>query len=386
MADGAKVDDAMLVVFIKKEYEENETRVSSTPETVKLMLQHGLEVHVEPGAGKNSSFSDDDYKNAGAVISKGYSHSDIILSVNPPSHGTIESVKEGAVWISFLDIFSSLETIRLMADKKITSFSMGLIPRISRAQKMDALTSQSNIAGYKAVIMAANELGKVFPLLMTAAGTLHQARVVVLGAGVAGLQAIATAKRLGAQVEASDVRPAVKEQVESLGAKFIEVPFDKDAEDKGGYAKAASPEFLKRQAEEVAKRVSQADIVICTALVPGKKAPVLVTDDMVKSMHPGSVIVDMAALQGGNCSLTEPGKTVEKHGIKIIGIKNIPATVPVHSSQMYARNVFALLATIIRAGKLHLDLQDEIIAGSLVTHQGKVVNDLAAKELQKGGS
>ncbi|MBI2129343.1 NAD(P) transhydrogenase subunit alpha, partial [Candidatus Woesearchaeota archaeon] len=270
-----------------------------------------------------------------------------------------------------------LEIIKTMADKKITCFSMNLIPRISRAQKMDALTSQSNIAGYKAVIMAANELGKIFPLMMTAAGTLHPAKVVVLGAGVAGLQAIATAKRLGALVEASDVRPSVKEQVESLGAKFIEVPFDKDAEDKGGYAKAASPEFLKRQAEEVSKRVANADAVICTALVPGKKAPILVTEEMVKSMRSGSVIVDMAAVQGGNCALTEPGEIAVKHGVKIIGVKNIPATVPVHSTQMYAKNILNLLLTIINESKIHIDLTDEIVSSSLIIHQGEIVNKTA---------
>lgn len=369
-------EDPKLIVFIPKERGEGETRAAATPETVKAMIEHGLEAHVEAGAGEKSSFSDEEYKKSGAVIGndKLYSSADIILAVNPPLH---HHMKENACWMSFMDVSSSLEIIKTMADKKITCFSMNLIPRISRAQKMDALTSQSNIAGYKAVIMAANELGKIFPLMMTAAGTLHPAKVVVLGAGVAGLQAIATAKRLGALVEASDVRPSVKEQVESLGAKFIEVPFDKDAEDKGGYAKAASPEFLKRQAEEVSKRVANADAVICTALVPGKKAPILVTEEMVKSMRSGSVIVDMAAVQGGNCALTEPGEIAVKHGVKIIGVKNIPATVPVHSTQMYAKNILNLLLTIINESKIHIDLTDEIVSSSLIIHQGEIVNKTA---------
>lgn len=368
-----------LAVFIPKETTEGETRVAATPETVKAMVQQGLVVYVETGAGVSSSLADQEYMQAGAVLGKDahalYASVDVILSVNPPTESQLSQVKESVCWISFLDIASDTakNITQTLVDKKITFFSMHLIPRISRAQKMDALTSQTNIAGYKAVIMAAQELGKIFPLMMTAAGTLHPAKVVVLGAGVAGLQAIATAKRLGAVVEASDVRPSVKEQVESLGAKFIEVPFDKDAEDKGGYAKGASPEFLKRQTEEVAKRVAQADVVICTALVPGKKAPTLVTEEMVKSMRSGSVIVDMAAVQGGNCALTAPGKTVVAHGIKIMGINNIPATVPVHATQVYARNVLALLSTIIHSGMLKIDLKDEIIAGSLVAHNGKML-------------
>jgi len=380
-------EEAKLTVFIPKELEEGETRVAATPETVKTMLQHHIEVHLEAGSGENSYYPDEEYKNAGAIIShdanKLYSIADIILSINPPTHHQIPHLKQKSCWISFVDASSSFEIIPKLIEKNITCFSMNLIPRISRAQKMDALTSQANIGGYKAVIMAANEIGKIFPLMMTAAGTMHPAKVVILGAGVAGLQAIATAKRLGAIVEASDVRPSVKEQVESLGGKFIEVPFDKDAEDKGGYAKQASPEFLKRQAEEVSKRVNQADAVICTALVPGKKAPILVTEAMVKSMRPGSVIVDMAAVQGGNCELTEPGETTLKHGVTIIGVKNIPATVQVHATQMYSKNILALLLNIVREGKLHIHLDDEIIAGSLVTHEGKIINENLAKEFQK---
>ena len=369
-----------LAVFIPREVVEGETRGAGTPETIKTLIQHGLAVYVETSAGLGASISDQDYMQAGAVIGKDanalYASADIILAANPPTLSQLSSVKAGASWISLGDVHAlSPDILSTFLDKKITFFSMHGIPRISKAQSMDALTSQANISGYKAVILAAQELGKVFPLMMTAAGTLHPAKVVVLGAGVAGLQAIATAKRLGAVVEASDVRPTVKEQVESLGAKFIEVPFDKDAEAQGGYAKGASPAFLKRQAEEVGKRIAQADIVICTALVPGKKAPTLVTEAMVQSMRPGSVIVDMAAIQGGNCALTAPGKSIVVHGVKILGVNNIPATVPVHATQVYARNVLAFLLHLLRAGlhagALKIDLKDEIIAGSLVTHNGK---------------
>ena len=367
-----------LAVFIPCEVVDGETRVAGTPETIKNLVQHGLAVYIESGAGECASISDQAYIQAGAVISKDthalYASVDIILAVNPPTLSQLSSVKSGASWISLGDVHAySSDLLSTLLEKKITFFSMHGIPRISKAQSMDALTSQANIAGYKAVILAAQELGKIFPLMMTAAGTLHPAKVVVLGAGVAGLQAIATAKRLGAVVEASDVRPSVKEQVESLGAKFIEVPFDKDAEAQGGYAKGASPEFLKRQAEEVSKRVAQADVVICTALVPGKKAPTLVTEAMVQSMRSGSVIVDMAAAQGGNCALTAPGKTVVVHGVKIIGVNNIPATVPVHATQVYACNVLAFLLHLVHAGVLKVDLTDEITAGSLVTHNGKLV-------------
>ncbi len=371
---------AKLIVFIPKETLENETRVSATPDTIKALIQCGVDVVVEKGAGNSSSISDDDFKKSGAEINEKFFHdADIIISVNPLTNPQINTIKESCVCVSFLDIFSTHEIISAAAEKRITYFSMNLIPRISRAQKMDALSSQTNIAGYKAVIMAANELPKIFPLMMTAAGTLHPAKVVVLGVGVAGLQAIATAKRLGAVVEASDVRPSVKEQVLSLGAKFIEVPFDKDSESKDGYANGASEKFLKKQAEEVSKRIAAADIVICTALVPGKKAPVLISKEMVKSMKSGSVIVDMAAVQGGNCELTETDKISTHHGVKIIGVTNIAATVPVHSTQMYSKNILEFLQCIISAGKLNIDLKDEIISAAIVTHDGKIKNEKALK-------
>jgi len=284
-------------------------------------------------------------------------------------------LKDGACWISMLVPDLELETIKKCVKKKITLFSLNLIPRISRAQSMDVLSSQSNIAGYKAVIMGANELGKLFPLMMTAAGTIHPAKVVILGAGVAGLQAIATAQRLGSKVEVSDVRPEVKEQVESLGAQFIDVGFDKNASDKQGYAKQASKEYLKKQTEEVKKRIANADVVITTALVAGKKAPVLITEDMVKSMSHGSVIVDLAAVQGGNCALTEPNKIVVKNGVKIIGYTNIPGTVPIHSTQMFSSNILAFLLNITKEGKLNINNEDYITSSTLITKDGKIVSE-----------
>jgi NAD(P) transhydrogenase subunit alpha len=380
----------MLNVLVPKEVSKEETRVAATPETLKKIAELGLKVFVEAKAGDKSYFSDEAYKEAGAEIKSEieelYNSADIVLSVNAPGVNPenqkhqLDMVKENSCWISMLTPQSELDLIKKMVDKKITCFSMNLIPRISRAQKMDALTSQSNIAGYKAVIMAAEKLGKLFPLLMTASGTIHPARVLIMGAGVAGLQAIATARRLGAQVEASDIRPAVKEQVESLGAKFIGV-VEESAEDKSGYAKEASKEFLEKQAKEVSKRIAKADVVITTALILGKKAPVLVTEEMVMSMKKGSVIVDLAAEQGGNCKLTVPGEVVVKHGITIIGTLNMPATVPVHSTEMYAKNILNFLLGIIKDGKLNIDMEDEVVKGALLTHEGKVLHEPTAKLL-----
>lgn len=370
-------------IGVVKEVLGGETRCAATPKTVSELIHLGFSVIVEEHAGDGAGIIDAEFGKAGATHGdqkKTYS-ADIVIGVNSPTVHQVEHLKEGALWISLIDIFSGAAALKKARDKNVSVLGLNFIPRISRAQKMDVLTSQSNIAGYKAVVMAANLLGKIFPLMMTAAGTMQPAKVVVLGAGVAGLQAIATAKRLGAVVEASDVRPAVKEQVESLGAKFIEVPFDKEAEDKGGYAKGASPEFLKRQAAEVSKRIAQADVVICTALVPGKKAPILVTAEMVHAMHPGAVIVDMAAAQGGNCALTRPGMTTETKGVSIIGVENIPATVPAHATDMFAKNVAALLSIMVRENEFALDFSDEIIKASVIIHEGAATNDLVAKEL-----
>jgi H+-translocating NAD(P) transhydrogenase subunit alpha len=374
----------VLSVLVPKEICHGETRVAATPETVKIMVKKGFHVVVQSKAGEGAQISDEEYASAGAKIGTDiaalYESADIVLGVQPPQfhhkakRHQLDMMKKGSCWISFMNPQLELDSVAKMVENHITAFSMTLIPRISRAQRMDALTSQSNIAGYKAVIVAACELGKMFPMMMTASGTIHPAKVVILGAGVAGLQAIATAKRLGAQVEVSDVRPSVKEQVESLGAKFIEVPFDKDAEDGGGYAKGASPEYLQRQSVEIAKRLSHADVVITAALVFGKKAPILLTEEMVKSMKKGAVIVDMAAEQGGNCALTKPGETVVNHGVKIVGLRNLPATVPLEASNMYAKNVLHFLLDIVKEGKLDINMGDEVIAGSLVAHDGKRIH------------
>lgn len=368
----------MINIFIPKEILKRETRVAATPETLKKIKDLGVNILVEEGAGEGIGVNDDGFKGCCSEIvkyKKGIESADIVLSVNPPTKKQLNGISENAIWISSLVPQNEIELIKELVLKKITFFSMNLIPRISRAQKMDVLSSQSNIAGYKAVILAASELPKIFPLMMTAAGTIKPAKVVVMGAGVAGLQAIATAKRLGAQVEASDIRPAVKEQVESLGAKFIEVESDEKLEDEKGYAKVASKEFLKKQAEEVAKRVTNADVVITTALIPGRKAPILITEKMVKTMNSGSIIVDLASSQGGNCELTENGKTVEKHGVKIIGIDNIPATVAVHATEMYAKNLLNFLVEIVKNGKVILNMEDECIKESMLTHEGKIVHE-----------
>jgi NAD(P) transhydrogenase subunit alpha len=279
--------------------------------------------------------------------------------------------------IGFLQPYTNIAGIRALAERRVTAFSMELMPRITRAQAMDALSAMSSLSGYKAVLIAANRLPKFFPLLMTAAGTITPARVFVIGAGVAGLQAIGTAKRLGAVVEAYDTRPAVKEQVESLGAKFVDLALEtKGAEDKSGYAKAQSEEFYKQQQQMMAKSVAAADVVITTALVPGQRAPVLITEEMVQGMRPGSVIVDLAAEQGGNCALTAPGREVVKYGVAILGPTNLPSTVPFHASRMYAKTVTNFLTHLLKEGKIHLDLNDELTRGPLVTHQGEILHDV----------
>jgi NAD(P) transhydrogenase subunit alpha len=294
-------------------------------------------------------------------------------------------MKEGAVLIGFLSPYSNSAGIQALAARKITAFSMELMPRITRAQPMDALSAMSTVGGYKAVLLAASRLPKFFPLLMTAAGTMTPARVFVIGAGVAGLQAIGTARRLGAIVEAYDTRPVVKEQVESLGAKFAELQVQaKDAQDAGGYARAQTEEFYRQQQQFMFRYVTGADVVITTALVPGQRAPVLITEDMVKGMRPGSVIVDLAAEQGGNCALTEPGRDVVKYEVVIIGPANIPSTMPYHASQMYARTVANYLLHLVKNGKLELDLNDELTRGPLVTNQGEVMHEVAKATVARG--
>jgi len=307
--------------------------------------------------------------------------------VQPPNPVEAGRLKEGSTLISFLYPLANLESIRKLGARKVTAFAMELIPRISRAQSMDALSSQANVSGYKAVLIAADTLPKLFPMMMTAAGTISPAKVFVMGAGVAGLQAIATARRLGAVVEAYDVRPIVKEQIMSLGAKFVEVAVEaKDAQTAGGYAKAQSEDFYKKQQELLADHAGISDVIITTALVPGQKAPILVSEDAVKRMRPGSVIVDLAAEQGGNCALTDPGKTVVKYGVTIHGPFNVPSSMAPQSSQLYARNITSFVSAIFKQGQITIDMKDDLIKGPLVINAGEVVHEPTKNALAKGGS
>jgi len=381
----------MLTVLVTKERVEGETRVSATPDTVKQMIKAGLGVSVEAGAGAQAFFSDAQYKDAGAEIAAdpraAWAAADVILKVRAPeAHAALDETaapKDGAVVIGFLAPYKNDAMIRRFAEKRVTSLPMELVPRITRAQKMDALSSQANIAGYKAVLIGAVNLPKYFPLFMTAAGTVKPARVVIMGAGVAGLQAIATAKRLGAVVEASDIRPETQEQIQSLGGKFIELPkTEEKGSGTGGYAREVSADFLKAQQEIVGRHVAQADVVVTTALVPGRPAPKLLPAWMVEKMKAGAVIVDLAAEQGGNCELTEKDREVRKHGVLIIGHTNLPATMPADASMLYARNVWALLQNIVtKEGALNLDLTDEVTSGTLLTHDGKIVHAPTATRL-----
>lgn len=368
----------MLKVFVPKERAEGETRVAATPETVKRLVKEGLSLFVETGAGAAANLLDAAYTEAGATIvpesglKEAYGTADVVLKVASPSPEEAGLIKEGALLVGFASAYKNKDAIRTLRDRKVNFAAMELIPRISRAQSMDALSSQASIGGYKAVLLAASHLDKYFPLLMTAAGTIQPARVVVMGAGVAGLQAIATARRLGAIVEVSDVRPAVKEQVESLGGRFIEVDLGESGEGQGGYAKELTKEQLAKQQAVVRERVVAADVVITTALVPGRPAPRLITADMVQEMRAGAVIVDMAVEQGGNCELSEMNKTVVKEGVTIIGHPNLPATLPLDASLMYARNVQTLLLHFLKDGAINYDFGDEITAGAVLTYQGEI--------------
>ena len=367
-------------IGIPTETRPGETRVAATPETVKKLTAAKHTVTVQTGAGVNAAHTDEAYVAAGAVIGTADAAlgADMVLKVRVPTAAELAVMKRGTVLIGILEPFNA-EALAAMNGAGLTAFALEAAPRTTRAQSMDVLSSRANIAGYKAVLLAANTYGRIMPMMMTAAGTLKAARVVVLGAGVAGLQAIATAKRLGAVIEASDVRPAVKEQIESLGAKFIDVPYETDEEREiakgvGGYARPMPASWMQRQAAEVAKRIAAADIVITTALIPGRKAPVLVTEDMVKSMKPGSVILDMAVEQGGNCALSELDKTVTKYGVHIIGQPNLPATVPTDSSAQYARNVLDFLKLLFdKEGNFSVNKEDDIVAACLLCMDGEVV-------------
>ncbi len=371
-------------IGIPKELNSNETRTSITPGVIKSYIKFGFSVIVESGAGDGSYLSDEILKEAGAQITTNASdiyQSDIILKVNAPTSNEVDQFKEGSLLISFIQTTKETEAVKNLKAKKVNAISMHLIPRTTLAQKMDALSSQSNIAGYKAVLSAACHIEKYMPLLMTAAGTIPPAKVVVLGAGVAGLQAIATAKRLGAQVEASDVRPEVKEQVESLGAKYLEVKTEEEGSGEGGYAKETSEDYKKKQQELLTEHIGKADIVITTALIPGRPAPILIPEHMVKGMAPGSVIMDLASENGGNCELTEPGEIVIKHGVTIDGTTNIPATMSVHATELYAKNIQALITHIYNKEDLTLKLDDEITTGSMYLHNGEIVDERTKEAL-----
>ena len=367
-------------ISIPKETIQDESRVAATPQSVKELIKAGYEVNIETGAGTSSFISDDNFKNAGANIvnttNELFKDSDIIIKVAAPTSDEIELMPKDSILVSFFQPTIELEKVKSISNKNITGLSMHLVPRTTLAQKMDALSSQANIAGYKAVLMGSSHMNVYMPLLMTAAGTIRPAKVLILGAGVAGLQAIATAKRLGAQVEAFDVRPEVKEQVESLGAKFVEVSSDSDdGVGEGGYAKETSDEYKQKQQELIKEHISKADMVVTTALIPGRKAPILIGKDVVELMKPGSVIMDLAAENGGNCEVTEKDKIITHNDVIVDGTSNIPATMPVHASELYAKNISALILYMTKENNLNLDMGDEIISGSSYTHEGKITHE-----------
>ena len=375
-----------MIIGVPKEILGGENRVAAIPATVKEYIKNGIDVLIESGAGEKSFISDAQYKESGASIvdrNELYSKSDMIIKVNSPvineNLNECDFLKEESSFISFFQTTRELKAVRQLQKKKISGFSMHLIPRTTLAQKMDALSSQSNIAGYKAVLIGSSHIAKYMPLLMTAAGTIQPSKVLVIGAGVAGLQAIATAKRLGAQVNAFDVRPVVKEQVESLGAKFVEVESGSDdGVGEGGYAKETSEEYKKKQGELLKEYIAMSDLVITTALIPGKPAPTIITKEMVEAMSPGSVIMDLASENGGNCEMTKPGEVFSYNNIIIDGSPNIPSTMSIHASQMYAKNISALISYMCPEGKLNIDMEDEIISGSIFTHNGDITHQITS--------
>jgi NAD(P) transhydrogenase subunit alpha len=367
-----------------KETAPDEHRVALVPDTATRLAAAGLEVSVEAGAGAAAHIDDEAYRKAGVKVVEdeasllGGAHA--VLKVQAPSLAEVELLRPDSVLVSFLQPATQGDIVRALAARQVTAFSLELLPRISRAQSMDALSSQASAAGYKSVLIAAARLGKFFPMMMTAAGTVAPARVLVMGAGVAGLQAIATARRLGAVVSAYDVRPAVKEEVQSRGASVIELPLETQ-EGEGGYAREQSEEFLRKQRELIGEHVGKSDVVITTAAVPGRRAPLLVTAAMVEGMRPGSVIVDLAADTGGNVEVTKPGEEVDVDGVTVVGMRNLPATMPLHASQLYARNVANLLLHLVKDGAIKLDFEDEITKGCCVTHAGEIVSQRAKQLL-----
>ena len=365
-------------LLIPVESTPGETRVAATPDTVKKFISLGCSVAVECGAGTPSGYLDEAYAEQGAdLIEKGdtsaWSQADVLLCVQVPSAATLARLRQGALVVGLLSPYANEELTAALKRSGLSAMALELLPRISRAQSADALSSQANIAGYKSVLLASAALDRYFPMLMTAAGTVQPAKVVILGAGVAGLQAVATARRLGAVVYVSDIRPAVKEQVESLGARFIEPPEMEDKpSESGGYAKQASDAFLAAQRQQLSDQLAEADVAICTAQVPGRRAPRLISEDMLDRMRPGAVVVDLAVAQGGNCADTVPGKTVDRKGVKLIGGNDLPCSVPNHASALYARNLVALLEPTLKDGVLSLDPEDELIAGCLIAQDGTI--------------
>ena len=381
-----------LTIGVPRETASGERRVALIPEAVKRLTGSGVTVLIESDAGTEASFSDGAYSDAGATIVPDatalYQQADLVIKVQRPAMGDqsqpdeVALLSDGSVLIALLAPLTNLDLVQALAKKRVMSFSMDSIPRITRAQSMDVLSSQSTVSGYKAVLLAADHLPKFFPMLTTAAGSITPAKALIVGAGVAGLQAIATARRLGAVVEAYDTRPVVKEQVESLGAKFVEIDTGAaDTQDAGGYAKEASADVLRRQQEVLAERAARSDVVITTALVPGRPAPKLVSAETVKEMRPGSVIVDLAAETGGNCELTKPGEVVVEHGVTIIGLLNLPSSMPVHASQMYSKNVQNLLTPMLKEGRFAPDFNDEIVNGTCITRDGEIVHAATRQRL-----
>ena len=371
----------MTKILIPIETASGERRVSATPSAVKKLKGLGCEVFVESSAGELSGFNDTLYKESGGeIVSKSntniWENADVVFCVQPPSESNLSKLKKGAIPLGLLNPYANEKLQKTITSQKISALSMELLPRISRAQSSDVLSSQANIAGYKAVLLAASELDRYFPMLMTAAGTVQPAKVVVLGGGVAGLQAVATAKRLGAIVFVSDIRPAVKEQVESLGARFIELPeIDEKPGESGGYAKAVTPEFLSKQKVTLTKYLSEADVAVCTAQVLGKKAPVLIDSNMIEKMRPGAVVIDLAVSQGGNCEGTKSNETIIRNGVKLIGAGELPSSVPYDASTLYAKNLTSLITPFIKDGVINLDKEDELISGCLLSNEGVILQN-----------
>ncbi|MFD2531632.1 Re/Si-specific NAD(P)(+) transhydrogenase subunit alpha [Gracilimonas halophila] len=370
-----------MIVGVLKETAEHERRVALTPEVSAQLVKQGIEVWTESGAGLESNFPDHEYEESGASIvsdrNKILTGSDILVTIQTPDEEEFKKLKKGAILICLLWALQHPELVKQLRDLEVSALGMDFIPRISRAQNMDVLSSMSSIAGYKAALIAANELDKYLPMMMTAAGTIPPSKSLVLGAGVAGLQAIATLKRLGSVVEAFDIRPEVKEQVESLGAKFVEVELgEEETQTEGGYAKELDQKKQDLQRQAIHEHCKKSDIVVTTALIPGRPAPILIKEEMVKDMSPGSVIVDIASENGGNCELTEHGKTVEKYGVKIVGPNNLPSQLSLHASKLYSKNMYALLNLLLEDGKPNFNFEDEILLKTTVTHQGEIISPM----------